>query len=75
MPIYGNIAVKMAVVKNLVSVKDLQVAKNFGEGGSEGLPRPGNPVWRTEERQRLILLYIKVSQRRLKHCFQYQRYF
>jgi hypothetical protein len=21
------------------------------------------------------LLYIKVSQRRLKHCFQYQRYF
>ncbi len=33
----------MAVVKNLVAVKGLQVAVNFGEGGSEGLPRSGNP--------------------------------
>jgi hypothetical protein len=39
-------AVKMAVVNNLVAVKGLQVAVNFGEGGSEGLPRSGNPaVW------------------------------
>jgi hypothetical protein len=37
-------AVKMAVVKNLVAVKGLQVAVNFDEGGSEGLPRSGNPV-------------------------------
>ncbi len=37
-------AVKMAVVKNLVAVKGLQVAVNLGEGGSEGLPRSGNPV-------------------------------
>jgi hypothetical protein len=37
-------AVKMAVVTNLVAVKGLQVAVNFGEGGSEGLPRSGNPV-------------------------------
>ncbi len=36
-------AVKMAVVKNLVAVKGLQVAVNFGEGGSEGLLRSGNP--------------------------------
>ncbi len=36
-------AVKMAVVTNLVAVKGLQVAVNFGEGGSEGLPRSGNP--------------------------------
>ncbi len=36
-------AVKMAVVKNLVAVKGLQVAVNFGGGGSEGLPRSGNP--------------------------------
>ncbi len=35
-------AVKMAVVKNLVAVKGLQVAVNFGEGDSEGLPRSGN---------------------------------
>jgi hypothetical protein len=35
-------AVKMAVVKNLVTVKGLQVALNSGEGGSEGLPRSGN---------------------------------
>ncbi len=41
---YGNMAVKMAVVKNLVAVKGLQVAVNFGEGGSEGLPRSGNPA-------------------------------
>ncbi len=33
--------VKMAVVKNLVAVKGRQVAVNFGEGGSEGLPRSG----------------------------------
>ncbi len=32
-------AVKMAVVKNLVTVKGLKVAVNFGVGGSEGLPR------------------------------------
>jgi hypothetical protein len=31
-------AVKMAVVKNLAAMKGLQVAVNFGEGGSEGLP-------------------------------------
>ncbi len=37
-------AVKMAVVTNLVAVKGLQVAVNFGEGGSEGLPRSGNPA-------------------------------
>jgi hypothetical protein len=37
-------AVKMAVVKNLVAVKGLKVAVNFGEGGREGLPRSGNPV-------------------------------
>jgi hypothetical protein len=43
---YGNMAVKMAVVKNLVAVKGLQVAVNFDEGGSEGLPRSGNPVYR-----------------------------
>ncbi len=36
-------AVKMAVASNLVAVKGLQVAVNFGEGGSEGLPRSGNP--------------------------------
>ncbi len=42
LPIYGNMAVKMAVVTNLVAVKGLQVAVNFGEGGSEGLPRSGN---------------------------------
>ncbi len=42
---YGNMAVKMAVVKNLVAVKGLQVAVNFDEGGSEGLPRSGNPVY------------------------------
>jgi hypothetical protein len=30
------------VVKYLVAVKGLQVAVNFGEGGSEGLPRSGN---------------------------------
>ncbi len=35
-------AVKMAVVTNLVAVKGLQVAVNFGECGSEGLPRSGN---------------------------------
>jgi hypothetical protein len=35
-------AVKMAVVKNLVTVKGLQVALNSGEGSSEGLPRSGN---------------------------------
>jgi hypothetical protein len=34
-------AVKMAVVKNLVTVKGLKVAANFGVGGSEGLPRSG----------------------------------
>jgi hypothetical protein len=39
---YGNMAIKMAVVKYLVAVKGLQVAVNFGEGGSEGLPRSGN---------------------------------
>jgi hypothetical protein len=39
----GNMAVKMAVVKNLLAVKGLQVTVNFGEGGSEGLPRSGNP--------------------------------
>ena len=39
---YGNMAVKMAVVKYLVAVKGLQVAVNFGEGGTEGLPRSGN---------------------------------
>jgi hypothetical protein len=44
LPIYGNMAVKMAVVTNLVAVKGLQVAVNFGEGGSEGLPRSGNPA-------------------------------
>jgi hypothetical protein len=38
-------AVKMAVVTNLVAVKGLQVAVNFGEGGSEGLPRSGNPEY------------------------------
>ncbi len=43
MPNYGNMAVKMAVVKNLVAVKGLQVAVNFGEGGSEGSPKSGNP--------------------------------
>ncbi len=37
-------AVKMAVVKNLVAVKGLQVAMNFGERGSEGLPRSGNTI-------------------------------
>jgi hypothetical protein len=37
-------AVKMAVVKNLVAVKGLKVAVKFGEGGSEGLPRSGNPA-------------------------------
>jgi hypothetical protein len=36
-------AVIMAVVKNLVAVKGLQVAVNFGEGGSEVLRRSGNP--------------------------------
>jgi hypothetical protein len=35
-------AVNVAVVKNLVAAKGSQVAVNFGEGGSEGLPRSGN---------------------------------
>jgi hypothetical protein len=35
----------MAVVKNSVAVKGLQVAVNFGEDGREGLPRSGNPVY------------------------------
>ncbi len=43
-------AVKMAVVKNLVAVKGLQVAVNFGEGGSEGLPRSGNTAGAVQAR-------------------------
>ncbi len=43
MPNYGNMAIKMTVVKNLVAMKGLQVAVNFGEGGSEGSPKSGNP--------------------------------
>ncbi len=35
-------AVKMTVEKNLVAVKGLLVAVNFGEGGSEGLSRSGD---------------------------------
>jgi hypothetical protein len=41
-------AIKMAVVKNLVAVKGLQVAVNFGGGGSEGLPRSGNTALEPE---------------------------
>jgi hypothetical protein len=45
-------AVKMAVVKNLVTVKGLKVAVNFGVGGSEGLPRSG--IW-----QHWLLIIMK----------------
>ncbi len=46
----------MAVVKNLVAVKGLQVAVNFGEGGSEGLPRSSNTVPRHCRSHRLATI-------------------
>ncbi len=39
---HSNMAVNVAVVKHLVAVKCPQVAVNFGDGGIEGLPGPGN---------------------------------
>jgi hypothetical protein len=39
---YGNVAIKVAVGKNLVAVEDPQVAVVIGGGGSEGLPGPDN---------------------------------
>ncbi len=41
---HNNMAINVALVKNLVFVKGPQVAVNFGEGGSEGLPRSGT-LW------------------------------
>ena len=39
----SNVAVKVAVTKNLVAVKGPQVAVVSGGSGSEGLPGSGNP--------------------------------
>jgi hypothetical protein len=39
---HSNLAVNVAIVKNLVAVKGPKVAVNFAVGGSEGLPRSGN---------------------------------
>ena len=41
----SNVAVKVAVTKNLVAVKGPQVAVVSGGSGSEGLPGSGNPVY------------------------------
>ena len=41
----SNVAVKVAVTKNLVAVKGPQVAVVSGGSGSEGLPGSGNPGW------------------------------
>ena len=40
----SNVAVKVAVTKNLVAVKGPQVAVVSGGSGSEGLPGSGNPA-------------------------------
>ncbi len=41
---HSNMAINVAAGKNLGASKGPQVAVNFGEGGSEGLPRSGNTV-------------------------------
>ena len=58
----SNVAVKVAVTKNLVAVKGPQVAVVSGGSGSEGLPGSGNPDYAMQSEagksQKRVTLYI-----------------